>query len=330
MLPFTLDNHFAFGYGAGAFNPADRAPDNKLWCSFTRASREPESFDKEVAAVAGLLAEEASRLKRRVFVFLSGGMDSEVVVKGCIAAGIDFETITFRYAGGRNVHELVFVDRFIKRHRISHRYFDIDPLTWIKSAELEDLFHGAQAASLTLLPHMKLMNHVWQELNGLPVLGNGDLYLENDGGWNYVELEYMLSWYRHALRFGILGGIGFFQHTAEVTLSMLREPKITKLGRNLDAYANKVYETSRFVKYGIYRRHWPDLEMRPKFGGHELVADAFKERALELLEGKTPWLDKWKISYDDFRSMLEPDEAAYRQCEGLPPHGMAGQWIAGN
>lgn len=312
------------------FNPSDRSPSNRLWCSFTRAEREPVSFDQEAAKVAGILAEEASRLKRKVCVLLSGGMDSEVVVKACMAAGINFEAITFRYTGGRNNHELVFVDRFVKRHAIRHSYFDINPLAWIRSAELEDMFHGAQAASLTLMPHMKLLNHVWQELNGLPVLGNGDLYLENDDGWNYVELEYMLSWYRHAIRFGILGGIGFFQHTPEVTLSMLREPKIMKLGRNLDSYANQKYDTSRYVKYGIYRRYWPDLEMRPKFGGHEMVADVFKERALELLEGKTPWLDKWQIGYDDFRSMLEPDEQAYRQREALPPRQTTGQWIAGS
>ena len=330
MLPYTLDNHFSFGYGSGLFNPADRSPENKLWCAFTRAQREPDDFSTEVTRVSAVLAEEASKLNRKLIVCLSGGMDSEVVVKGCIKAGIDFEAITFRFTGGKNGHELVFVERFVKKHRIKHRYYDINPVAWIKTPEFEDLFHGSQAASLTLMPHMKLLNYIWQELNGVPVLGNGDLYLENDGGWNYVELEYMLSWYRHALRFGILGGIGFFQHTPEIVLSMLREPKIMKLGRNQDAYANKVYETSRYVKYAIYRRFWPDLEMRPKFGGAEMVADLFKARAAELLEGKERWLDKWKISYDDFRSLLEPDEAAYRQREGLPPRETAGRWIAGS
>jgi Queuosine biosynthesis protein QueC len=331
MLPYTLDRHFTFGYGSGIFNPEDRSHKNKLWCAYTRVERDPEAFDLEVVRVAGLLADEAVARNRKLFVFLSGGMDSEVVVKACMKAGIEFEAITFRFANGLNSHEMRFVERFVKRTGIKHRYYDMNVLEWIKTSELEDLFHGSQAASLTLLPHMKLMNHVWFELNGLPVLGNGDMYLENcSGSWNYIELEYMLSWYRHAIRFGVLGGIGFFQYTPEVSLAMLREPRIARLGRNQDPYATKMYETSKFVKYAIYRRFWPDLEMRPKFGGHEMVADVFRDRAIELIDGKSCWTDKWKISYDDFRGMLEPDEQAYQLREGLQPRQTAGQWLAGS
>lgn len=330
MLPFTLDNHFAFGYGSRSFNPSDRSSENHLWCSYSRSTREPSSFRNECVAVASDLAESAKSLHRKPIVMLSGGMDSEVVVKSFIEAGVDFETVTFRLKNGLNRHELSFVDRFVRRHKLKHRYFDIDVLNWMMTPEAEEIFHGAEAASMVLLPHMKLMKHIWEELNGVPVLGNGDLYLENENGWNYVELEYMLSWFRHAIRFGILGGIGFFQHTPEVTLAMMREPKIEKLGRNLDAYANKVYDTSRFVKYGIYRKHWSDLEMRPKFAGNELVKDEYDARTSELLQGKQRWLDKWVISYDDFRSMLEPNEEAFRQHAGLGPRQTNGQWRAGS
>jgi hypothetical protein len=142
----------------------------------------------------------------------------------------------------------------------------------------------------------------------MPILGNGDVYLESmDGVWKYVELDYMLAWFRHAINNGILGGIGFFQHTPEVTLAMLREPKIERLGMNKDPYATKMYETSRFIKYDIYRRHYPDLVLRPKFGGQELVRKQFKERTLQLLEGReVQFIEKFVIDYADLRKAIEP------------------------
>lgn len=313
MVPYTLDNHFTFGYGNTLFDPKEKSSENQLWCKYSRASREPMSFRAECVQTAKIISEQAERLGRKPIIGLSGGLDSEVVVEAFIEAGVDFEILTFRFKNNLNSHELRFVHAFCQRHKLKPKYLDIDIHEWAYSEECKNLFNESQAASMNLLPHMKLMNHIWFELRGLPVLGNGDLYLENiSGSWKYVELEYMLSWFRHAVNNGILGGIGFFQHTPEVVLSMLHEPKIKRLGRDLDAYATKAYKTSRFVKYGIYRQHWPALLMRPKFGGQEMVEDLFKTRTDELLEGRADrFIDKFVLSYDELRSMIEPNGTAY-------------------
>jgi len=313
MLPYTLDDHFTFGYGSGLFNPGEKSVDARLWCGYTRSTREPGSFKEECVNTARLIGARAAELNRPVYVCLSGGMDSEVVVKAFLAAEVPFTTITFRFNGGLNSHELRFVNRFVARHQLKHVFFDMSILDWIKSDEAADMFHGAQAAAFSLMPHMKILSHVWFELGGLPVLGNGDIYLENgDEGWKYVELEYMLSWFRHAIRFRILGAIGFFQFTPEITLAMLRDPRIERLGRNVDSYANKIYQTSRFIKYSIYRTHWPDLAMRAKYSGQEFVKEEYEERAAELLAQRSDqFIDKFQLDYVSFRAMLEPDETAY-------------------
>lgn len=307
MLPFTLDDHFAFGYGDGLFNPDDKTEEGKLWCTYSRAQQQPGSFKDECVRAATVLSSQISALQREPALMLSGGMDSEVVVKAFIEAGVPFSVWTFRFKHNLNAHELRFVEAFAKRHGFKVNYLDIDVLPWIETDECKRLFDESYCSSVTMLPHMKLMNHVW-ELGFSPVLGNGDVYLENmDGVWKYVELDYMLAWFRHAIRHKILGGIGFFQHTPEVTLAMLREPKIERLGENTDPYATKMYKTSRFIKYDIYRKHWPDLLIRPKFGGQELVKEQFTARTLELLSGRAvPFIDKFVLSYSDFRGALEP------------------------
>jgi hypothetical protein len=318
MMPYTLDNHFSFGYGEGLFNPNDRTDENRLWCAYSRCTQEPGLFPEECVETAKLIGRRAQELGRPIFVCLSGGMDSEVVAKSFLSAGVPFTAITFRFLGGLNSHEIRFVNSFVASHKIKHMFYDIDILSWIASQEAEELFHGAQTASLNLLPHMKLMNHIWFELGGLPVLGNGDVYFENhDSGWKYVELEYMLSWFKHAIRMKILGGIGFFQFTPEITLSMLREPKLYKLGMNYDSYANRIYKTSKHIKYAIYRKYWPDLTLRPKFGGQEMVEKQYEARTATLLDGKNkPAVDKFVLHYQEFRAMLEPVGSAYLQGEG--------------
>lgn len=311
MLPHTLDNSFVFGYGAGVFNPLDKSPENALYCRYERCTREPGSFRAECVQTALLIGEHAKKLGRTPYVLLSGGMDSEVAVLAFIEAGVPFKAITFRFKNLLNAHEIVHVERF-KKLGFAHEYFDIDILSWYKTPEAAKLFDESQCASFTMVPHMKLMSHV-HELGGLPVLGNGDVYLEQDAGrWKYVELEYMLAWYRHAIKNRILGAIGFFQFTPEITLAMLREPKIQAIGENRDPYATKIYETSRFIKYAIYRKFWPELVNRQKYGGQERVREQFKARSLELLGSRDPYNDKVWCEYSDFRAMLEPDEAAYR------------------
>lgn len=307
MQPYTLDDHFSFGYGEGLFNPAEKTIDTRLWCAYSKAKRQPGTFREEVAATAKLLSDQAKALNRTPVVLLSGGMDSEVVVKGFIDAGVPFETATFRFKNGLNSHELRFVEMFLIRHGLKSNYLDIDALTWIKEDEASRLFRESYCTSCGMISHMKLMNHVWEN-GGMPILGNGDVYLENlEGTWKYVELDYMLAWFRHAIHNGILGGIGFFQHTAEVTLAMLREPKIERLGMNKDPYATKLYQTSRFIKYDIYRKHYPDLAIRPKFGGQEMVLKEFKARTMELLEGRdVHFVEKFIIDYADLRAMMEP------------------------
>lgn len=307
MLPFTLDQHFSYGYGDGIFNPEEKVPGN-FWCKYSRCSREPLSFKEECIETAKLISTKATEMGRTLYLFLSGGLDSEVMVKSFIAAGIDFRIITFKFKYGLNQHELALVDEFIKLNCLEgrHEYFEIDLVKWLRTTA--DLAADAQVSNAGNLPHMYLMSHVWENLNGLPVLGNGDVYLEQiDGEWKYVELEYMLSWFRHAVKHKIYGAIGFYQFTPEITLAMLREPKIERLGLGKDAYANKLSDTSRFVKYRVYLEHWPDLKLRPKFSGTESALKIFNAHTDKLQElDSSAYDDKFMLSYAELREMLEP------------------------
>lgn len=310
MLPYTLDDNLRFGYGSGLFNPIEKTGPNTMWCSYARATRTPLSFPDECVRTAQLLKQQADSLGRDVYVLLSGGVDSEVTAKAFIEAGISFQPITFRFNHGLNEHELVYVRKFCERHGLETQYYDIDIGSWSQTIEARDLFVNSQAQYFEMVPHMKLMNVIWNELNGIPVMGNGDLFLEKSatGQWQYVEFEYILAWFRHAIRNGVLGGIGFFQHTPEMTLAALQDPQMETLGLGRDEKANRLLQDGRMAKYVMYHKHWPDLERRKKFHGGEFVQRWYAPLVASLRARRAvQYDDKWTMPYAQFRALHEPN-----------------------
>lgn len=317
MLPHTLDNNLIYGYSNGVFNPENKLSVDSLKCSYARASRVPGTFKEECINTAIILGQEAARLNRIPMIFLSGGLDSEVVVKAFIEAGVEFQAVTFKFKDNLNQHEIHYVEKFCKHHRITPRYLEIDIVNWLETNEARDLFVNSCCTYTEMLPHMKLMNTVWNDWQGMPVLGNGDLYVVRDINpvwrmqdktasqyiWNYVEYEYILAWFRHAVCHHILGGIGFFQHTPEITLSMALDPRIQEVCNNLNPYKM----SSRSTKYVVYKHHWPDLEIRPKWNGGELIANLYYSKGREFSKSlNLSYNDKWSIEYNEFVNLLKP------------------------
>lgn len=308
MLPLTLDNTLLFGYGDGLFNPQDKVKSDTLWCKYFRCAREPFGFRRECVATAEKLYEQANSLGRDLYVMLSGGMDSEVTLLSFLEAKVPVKVAIFNFQQRLNYHDTATAFSLCKYLGIEPKVLELPVLDWINGPEAEKIFNESQCESMGLVAHMKLMSVIWEQWNGVPVLGNGDIYMELDGEeWKYTELEKMLSWYRHAIKNEILGGIGFFQHTPEIVLAALREPIMEQLGTGKNKLANRIFETTRYLKYQMYLRHWPQLKPRVKLGGSELVRAQFVKRSKELLMSRTvSFNDKFQVPYSVFREMLEP------------------------
>jgi hypothetical protein len=314
-LPYTLDSHFIFGYNNVPFAEKTNYQTDKFFCSYSRCSRQPKSFKSECIITAREVEDQARSLDRIPYIFLSGGLDSEVVVKAFIDAGVTFKAISFRFEHSLSLHETVYIDKFVSKHNLDHTYYDIDP-DWIISDEGAEYFEQAQCTMSEMLPHMKLIKHVWDNLQGLPVLGNGDLYVSKDISkswlfdrscnkyeWNYIEFEYILAWNRFAVKNNIVGCFNFFMHNPEIVLAMIREPAMAKCLNNELEYKM----SSRSTKAVVYMRHWPDLEPRLKYHGSEKLGG----RCIELnrkYATKFRSTDKWSIPINHFIEMLTPND----------------------
>lgn len=316
MLPYTLDNHFSFGYDGKVFNINDASPHLDFNCYYSRAKYIPTSFREECVKTAESLMYAAKDLQRTPVILLSGGMDSHIVVKAFAELDCNFHTATNRFSYDTNSHELIYVENLKSLHNLSHEYYEIDIEDWLFSDEAMHMAKQGLCAYPQMLPTMKLMQHIWDS-GGMPILGNGDLYIARDVNpqwrlfdksknmwvWNYYEYEYILAWFRYAIANNILGGLGFFQHNAEITLAMALEEKIYSVCTDRNPYKM----SSRSTKYEIYQKWWPNIEPRQKYHGGEKISglcDTIRKNILLPLYGD--FERTWTLPFTEFLEAMKP------------------------
>jgi hypothetical protein len=251
---------------------------------------------------------QAQELGRPIYILLSGGLDSAVMVKTFKEANVPFRTATYVFANGLNSHEMQYVQQLQKSEQLDWYHLYIDAHRWFNSSEARTWFFETDAWELGTLPLMKLMQHVWCDLGGFPIFGGGDIdIVKQDGTWHYGRYESFLSRYWAAEIIGIPQFVSFFQHTPELTLSMLNEPIIKRAASGQDPLANKLLTDLKAVKFNVYYKNWPDLRRRLKFGGTELIhswlgpleAQWQKERELTFDE-------LWTVEYSKLIDELSP------------------------
>lgn len=274
---------------------------------YGRADQANLSLRQAAVLTASIINEDAGRLGRQPTVLLSGGLDSEVVIKAFIETGQPFRCVTFRYKHGLNSHETQYVERFVSALNLNHQYLDIDIERWVQSSEAEALFVGAQAAHFEIVPHLKTVSEVWN-MGGYPVLGCMEVVLENmRPGWYHAEYSHDASWYLHAINNGISGAMGFYQHTPELLLAQLTDPRTKRLAEGRNLLANTLLSSSRQVKYQMYRDHWPELQPRPKFDGGEQVRLLLQQHGNRLEPGRFERaVRKRTTSWTDMVARLTP------------------------
>ena len=313
-LPYTVDNHFIFGYNNIPFSTKTDCVHDKFFCQYSKCDRVPENFKRECIRTALEVFGQAMTLKRTPYIFLSGGLDSEVVVKAFLDAGLEFKTISFRFINGLSSHEEFYIDTFVNVHGLDHSYYDIDS-HWLLSKEASMFCEQSTCIRSEMLPHMKLMKHVWDDLTGFPILGNGDLYVSKEISkqwllkdrslpkyeWMYIEYEFIVAWFRFAIANNILGSIGFFQHNPYIVLSMIKEPIMQQC--ITDELVYKL--SSRSTKTVVYKKYWRDLMNRTKFGGSEQITGLCVDLNRKLFNMYYSG-NKWTVPIKEFEKLLSP------------------------
>lgn len=303
----SVNSNLTFGYNGGILNVAEKTAPWTLQCQYGSANRLPTSFKDECIRTARHISSVAEKAGLIPVVMLSSGLDSEIITRAFIESGVKFKCSTFSFTRGLNLHETCRVQHFLQKHKVPHSFYTIDIEKWIRSSEAADLFFASNSEFLEQVPHMKLMLDI-QSKGGYPVLGAGEVTFQRNkwGQWDYVEYEYDLAWYRFALSKNIQSCVSFFQCTSEMMLAMVRAQRMIDIVNGTDGLpADEIF--SHRSRYKMYRDNWPDLMIRKKYDGGELLRPWIRELAADLASTRTmTYHDVWKMPVKQFHDMLMP------------------------
>ncbi len=234
---------------------SDRWFTNHLACS-----RIPNSFFKECLNAAKTISLKSSSTT----LLISGGLDSEVMARSFILAGASCTAAIMAFKNGLNQHDVDLALNTVKELNLSYRIYELDLFEFIHSKEAAHYAQNLWVRVPWVLPHMWLLN----KIDGFPVMGCGDCYLEKDadGHWHLIEREQFATWF-YFLRLIKKPGVShFFSLTAEQRLSFLLDPEIQNLCLNKKSYQTN----STYTKYTVYANHFA-VNFRPKLHGFENI-----------------------------------------------------------
>lgn len=295
-----LDNNFSYGYDDLKYN-FRKSQDSKFNCYYGKANYIPTSFRDECVKLCRRISSYAEKNRRIPYVLLSGGLDSEIVVRSFIEAQVPFKVIVNQFNDNLNLHEMEYVEKFLIGKNLDVEFYNLDIISWLRSPEALQMADDSACPYSEMLPTTKLIDVVYFERKGIPVLGNGDLYSSyvNDR-WMYVEFEYILAWMRYCSKKNIQSAVNFFQLNPEVVLAMGDDPLIKS------TLAQHEKTTLRSTKYKVYKKYWQEAEIRTKFNGAEKIQHICDEINRIVLNRYQIYTSKWMIPIEDFLNMLRP------------------------
>lgn len=201
-------------------------------------------------------------------VCLSGGIDSEVVVRVFKDLGINFNTYIFKFENNHNVRDVTNAINLCNALNIKYHIVDFNLKKFFKTEAAyyaEKTFSPATAR----LPRLK-----WIEmLDNIPVFGDGEPHWSRKQWDNFSKKS---DWGFHFSEDGCLGSIysrqigktaitEWYEYTPEVLLSFYKLPYIQKLLN--DEIPGKLSTYSS--RATIHQEIWPDIKYIQKLIGYE-------------------------------------------------------------
>jgi len=201
-------------------------------------------------------------------VMLSGGIDSEVVVRTFHTLGIPHNTLIFRLEDDMNIRDVNSAVKICTELGIKYKIIDFNLQKFFENDALE-IFEKSFASGVGRLPRLK-----WLEYSdNIPVFCDGEPYwkreLERDYSqksiWKLILEEEYYSCSIFAKNTGRTAICDWYEYSPDVMLSYLEIPLIKKLLN--DEVEGKLSSWSS--RTPIHQEIWPTIEPKLKLIGYE-------------------------------------------------------------
>ncbi len=254
MFEYTKDNYFQWG-----LEP------NRLWFDLSAASKltlRPQTYrDEAIRAVWDI----RDRAERPITLFMSGGIDSEVMLLTCLDAGLSFDVTTIVFDHGLNQYEVDIAKALCERWGIEHRLIPVDPFklwynppTWMEPYKLE--------SGLLYL----MLEGIGQSWNRFQLFaGNPLIGVQRDDPKNpYMGLRKSMLFHMMAWADRDHPSVSFFHmYRPEQMWHWLNSPLIRAWAAQVEG--SQIYDFDQ-IKALFYRMEYPEIAFsRPKWTGEE-------------------------------------------------------------
>ena len=263
IFNFTERNHFKVSYDEVPFVLRSN-PQQKFSTSHGLISRTLGSWREECFSVAQKLWDKHGE---NLVVFLSGGMDSEVMLRSFLGLGLRPRVTIIRFENFLNHHDIHFAIELCADFQITPQYIDVN----VEGFWRDEVFNYTDPVQ-TISPQLGLLFWATDQVDGVPVIGAGENYLRREENTNIffdVESEVICGLYRWFIHRNREAVPCFFQYTPEIMYSFLCDPILEEFLK--EAKTRRLLSTEK-VKYELYRRHF-DLKPRAALTGYERCQD---------------------------------------------------------
>jgi len=201
-------------------------------------------------------------------VFLSGGIDSEVVVRTFNDLKIKHNTYIIRYENNLNKFDVDSAIDICTCLGINYKLIDFN-LQYFFENDAHDLFKKTLNPNVARLPHLKFCDLV----DNIPVMGDGEPYWKREllgdytkkSKWHFIfsEESHISEMYLHHI--GRENVLEWYEYSPQVTMAFNELPIIGQLLN--DGIPGKHSSWSSRIQ--IHQEIWPDIKPKPKLVGYE-------------------------------------------------------------
>lgn len=298
MFEYTKNNYFRWGFQPEPFSGLPESPDRiKFWYDIGQNSPGLAigPYRHEAMEAAKMIAERADK---PITLFLSGGIDGEVMVHAFRDAEIEFDCTIISLAYGLNQQEVSRATAICDRWGITKRYIEIDPFRlWYNPPKWMEKY---RMDSGLLYVFLEAIDRSWDRFQVFG--GNPNIKVDwSDIRQPYFELR--KSMLCHTLAWMDRGhpSVSFFHmYTPELMFHWLNSPLIEAWADQVEG--SRIYDFDQ-IKTLFYRIEYKEIMFsRPKATGEEHLRVHIQDL----------WENQWK-SYRPFNPVVRRSLEELRQ-----------------
>jgi hypothetical protein len=269
---FYKDNWLSWTYDGVKFGKK-LFPKSKFEFQFNKSVNRPLKSHKEELL-------ENTRVIRDSFtepfdLLFSGGVDSEIILRCHVELKIPINVFIFKYENNYNYHDVRHALRICEELNVTPTVIDFNLQKFFET-DAYDIWRTGYFLKAGMLPHMKMI----ESLDNIPIFGLGQpdwSFEDHKWQFNLNESDHSQSIYGVAINRPMLAC--WYEYSPEVILSHMQLPNMQRLIDNAVPGDQFSFDVS---KYYLYKKIWPEIQIRVKRNGFEQFGTQPKVTSLEL------------------------------------------------